>query len=275
MKRNLIIKVLAFTMLFNIIALAQNSDDIVGLWYSHADAKNRIAVIEIFKENNKYYAYSFAYTNSNDVVYDVNNPKKELKNLPLKGLVYLYDLEFKNGEWKNGKIYNPEQGKVYNAKIDLSSKQFAISVGDNNIRAELFNRIIEKGGSVVNLIHPSAIVSKYSKLGIGVCVHALSVVSADTIVGDNCVISHHDLLTHGVRMGNHCFLASNVVLGANTIMEDYSFIGSGATVISNKVGRLGKYSYIGAGAVVTKSVKEGCIVAGNPAKVFIKKINEV
>lgn len=29
-----IIKVLAFTMLFNIIALAQNSDDIVGLWYS-------------------------------------------------------------------------------------------------------------------------------------------------------------------------------------------------------------------------------------------------
>ena len=95
MKRNLIIKVLAFTMLFNIIALAQNSDDIVGLWYSHADAKNRIAVIEIFKENNKYYAYSFAYTNSNDVVYDVNNPKKELKNLPLKGLVYLYDLEFK------------------------------------------------------------------------------------------------------------------------------------------------------------------------------------
>lgn len=160
-------------------------------------------------------------------------------------------------------------------KIDLSSKQFAISVGDNNIRAELFNRIIEKGGSVVNLIHPSAIVSKYSKLGIGVCVHALSVVSADTIVGDNCVISHHDLLTHGVRMGNHCFLASNVVLGANTIMEDYSFIGSGATVISNKVGRLGKYSYIGAGAVVTKSVKEGCIVAGNPAKVFIKKINEV
>ena len=28
----IIIKVLAFTMLFNIIALAQNSDDIVGLW---------------------------------------------------------------------------------------------------------------------------------------------------------------------------------------------------------------------------------------------------
>ncbi|WP_242004887.1 DUF2147 domain-containing protein [Brachyspira pilosicoli] len=103
MKRNLIIKVLAFTMLFNIIALAQNADDIVGLWYSHADAKNRIAVIEIFKENNKYYAYSFAYTNSNDVVYDVNNPNKELKNLPLKGLVYLYNGSSYNNNLDNTK----------------------------------------------------------------------------------------------------------------------------------------------------------------------------
>lgn len=153
---------------------------------------------------------------------------------------------------------------------DLSNKQFAISVGDNKIRADLFRRIKERGGNVVNLIHPSAIVSKYSKLGIGVCIHALSVVSADTIIGDNCVISHNDLVTHGVRMGNHCFLASNIVLGANTIMDDYSFIGSGSTIISNKVGYLGKYSYIGAGAVVTKAVKEGCIVAGNPAKEFVK-----
>ena len=142
MKRNLIIKVLASTMLFNIIALAQNSDDIVGLWYSHADAKNRIAVIEIFKENNKYYAYSFAYTNSNDVVYDVNNPKKELKNLPLKGLVYLYDLEFKNGEWKNGKIYNPEQGKVYNAKIDLSSNKQEIKLKASVDGAGLFGKTL-------------------------------------------------------------------------------------------------------------------------------------
>ena len=109
MKRNLIIKVLAFTMLFNIIALAQNSDDIVGLWYSHADAKNRIAVIEIFKENNKYYAYSFAYTNSNDVVYDVNNPKK---------------------------------GKVYNAKIDLSSNKQEIKLKASVDGAGLFGKTL-------------------------------------------------------------------------------------------------------------------------------------
>ena len=63
-------------------------------------------------------------------------------------------------------------------------------------------------------------------------------------------------------------MASNVILGANTVVDDFSFIGSGATIISTKVGRLGKHSYVGAGAVVTKPVGDGCVVVGNPAKIF-------
>ena len=118
--KNKIITILIFTMISSIMAFAQNADDIVGLWYSQADAKNRVSVVQVYKENNKYYAYSFAYQNSTDTVNDINNPKAELRNLPLKGLVYLYDLEFSKGEWKGGKIYNPEQGKTYNAKASIS-----------------------------------------------------------------------------------------------------------------------------------------------------------
>lgn len=153
---------------------------------------------------------------------------------------------------------------------DLSSMLFAISVGDNDVRASLYNQIVAKGGKVVTLIHPTAVVSKYAQIGNGVCIHALSVVSADTIIGNDCVISHNDLVTHGVRMGHHCFLASNIVLGANTVMDDFSFIGSGSTIISNKVGHLGAHSYVGAGAVVTKPVDGGYVVAGNPAKILKK-----
>ncbi|WP_289006642.1 transferase [Parabacteroides sp.] len=153
-------------------------------------------------------------------------------------------------------------------EMDLSNMQFAISVGDNDIRAYLYNAIVERGGKVVTLIHPTAIVSKYATIGDGVCIHALSVVSPDVVIGNDCVISHNNLVTHGVRMENHCFMASNVILGANTVVDDFSFIGSGATIISTKVGRLGKHSYVGAGAVVTKPVGDGCVVVGNPAKIF-------
>lgn len=149
---------------------------------------------------------------------------------------------------------------------NLSGKQFAISVGDNKIRSFLYQRIIDCGGNIPAIIHPSAIVSKYAQIGKGVIVHANSVVSADVVIGDDSVISSNDLITHGSRIGTHCFIASNVVLGAYVAMQDFAFVGSGATIISGKVSTIGKGALIGAGAVVTKSVEVNQCVAGNPAK---------
>ena len=50
--KNKIITILIFTMISSIMAFAQNADDIVGLWYSQADAKNRVSVVQVYKENN-------------------------------------------------------------------------------------------------------------------------------------------------------------------------------------------------------------------------------
>lgn len=149
---------------------------------------------------------------------------------------------------------------------NLLGKQFAISVGNNEIRSCLYKRIIDSGGSVPTIIHPSAIVSKYAQIGSGVIIHANSVISPDVVIGDDSVISSNDLITHGSKMGTHCFVASNVVLGAYVIMQDFAFIGSGAIVISGKVSSIGRGALIGAGAVVTKNVGANERVAGNPAR---------
>lgn len=156
----------------------------------------------------------------------------------------------------------------YNDKLftsDLSGKQFAISVGDNNIRASLFERIKKTGGELPTIVHPSAIVSKYSSLGEGVMIHANSVISPDVTIGDNSVISSNDMIAHGSRIGKHCFIASNVVLGAYVEMKDAAFIGSGATIVSGKVPYIETKAIIGAGSVVVKSISPGSIVFGNPA----------
>ena len=140
--KNKIITILILMMISSLMVFAQNADDIVGLWYSQADSKNRVSVVQVYKENNKYYAYSFAYQNSTDTVNDVNNPKAELRNLPLKGLVYLYDLKFSKGEWKGGKIYNPEQGKVYNAKASLSDNKQELKIKATIDGAGLFGKTL-------------------------------------------------------------------------------------------------------------------------------------
>lgn len=172
-------------------------------------------------------------------------------------------------EGRTGEIYFGQQIKGCNDDLFSSSllgKQFAISVGDNEIRSSLYEKIITLGGSIPTLMHPSAVISRYAQLGRGVVIHANSVISPDVIIGDDSIVSSNDLITHGSSIGRHCFVASNVVVGAYVAMHDYAFIGSGATIISGKVSYIGTRAFVGAGAVVTKSVESNQRVAGNPAR---------
>jgi len=53
---------------------------------------------------------------------DRENPDPKLRNEPLIGLVILRDLErTSEGHWKNGTIYDPENGKTYKSKLTLVS----------------------------------------------------------------------------------------------------------------------------------------------------------
>lgn len=151
---------------------------------------------------------------------------------------------------------------------DLNGMSFAISVGDNNIRSELYNQIKQHGGKIPFLIHPTAIVSKYVLCKEAVQIHANSVIDADVMIEENTHISAKCTVLHGSRIGHHCFLAPDAVLGANTIVDDFVFIGMNATVISNKVHHIGFHAFIGAAAVVTKPVESFQTVVGMPAKPF-------
>ena len=155
-------------------------------------------------------------------------------------------------------------------KQDLKGKQYAISVGNNEIRSELYQKIESCGGSIVTLIHPKAIVSKYANIKDGVQIHAGSIIDPDTFINENTIISSKSSVLHGSTIGKHCFLAPDVVLGANTTVDDFVFIGLNATIISNKVNIIDKCAIVGASAVVAKPIEQKQIVAGMPAKVISK-----
>ena len=67
--------------------------------------------------------------------------------------------------------------------------EFLVAVGDNRIRAMLFQQLLRKGGTPTTIIHPSAIVSKHARIGRGTVLCAGVVVNAGAVIGENCILN--------------------------------------------------------------------------------------
>lgn len=154
------------------------------------------------------------------------------------------------------------------SKSDLTGMSFALSMGDNRMRKDAYDKITSKNGNIPTIVHPKADVSKYAKLGNGVIVHSNTVIHPDTIIGDNTVFSCNATMIHSSIIGNHCYIAGNALIGAYTKILDGVLVGLNATVVSGKVDYIGVNAIIGAGAVVSSSVESNCIVAGVPARLI-------
>lgn len=108
--------------------LGADADAIVGLW-STADND---AKIEIYRCGPEYcgkiaYLEEPSYPSDDEEGMaglprvDRHNPDPELRQRPLIGLTFLEGFRYMGGNtWDEGRIYNPENGKMYKARISLS-----------------------------------------------------------------------------------------------------------------------------------------------------------
>jgi acetyltransferase-like isoleucine patch superfamily enzyme len=107
-------------------------------------------------------------------------------------------------------------------------------------------------------------------------------------IGDNCMIGHNSYLsakednTH-IIIGNDCGLSRNIKIMTSDghpifqngvrinpakciTIENHIWVGDNATILKGVV--VGNNSVIGLNSLVTKSIPENCVAAGNPAKVI-------
>jgi len=99
-------------------------------------------------------------------------------------------------------------------------------------------------------------------------------IGAGVLISDNVCIMDSDLhsLDADARLGEAIAWARgqfpDVYTGipnAPVTVADHAWIGFGACILKGVT--IGRGSVVGAGAVVTRDVPEGCVVAGNPARV--------
>lgn len=139
----------------------------------------------------------------------------------------------------------------------------ALAIGDNYTRhaklCELRNRALKPA----NVLHPSAHVSPFAKLGEGVTILAGATVNPGTVIEDGACVNTSASVDHDNRLGLCCHIFPNATLAGGVQVGEFTYIGSGAVVLPNLV--VHEFAYVGAGAVVIGPVPQGIIVGGVPA----------
>lgn len=110
-------------------ALSANADDILGVWYNG----EKDAQVEIYKCGDKYcgkivwlkepnYPEGSKDGDPGAPKTDHHNPDLQLMKTPIIGLRIVHDFKFAGDNlWRDGKVYDPKNGKTYKGKMTLVS----------------------------------------------------------------------------------------------------------------------------------------------------------
>ena len=106
---------------------AQHADAVTGIWLN----EEKDAKIQIFRSGNTYAGKLVWIANAYEADgktprKDSKNPDAALRNRGLLNLVILNGFEFDDGEWEDGKIYDPKSGKTYSSKMKLKGNTLEI-----------------------------------------------------------------------------------------------------------------------------------------------------
>ena len=91
----------------------------------------------------------------------------------------------------------------------------------------------------------------------------------DTVLEDNVKTDALVHIGHDVHLHKNVEVTAGVTLGGFVNAGEGTYLGVGS-VLRNRIS-IGEYAFIGMGSNVTKSVEANTVVAGNPAKPFVKK----
>lgn len=139
-----------------------------------------------------------------------------------------------------------------------------VAIGDNATRNMYAQALAANGIPLINAIHPKASVASTARLGNNIVVAAGAVVCAHCRIADSAICNTASIVDHESIIGRAAHVCPGARLAGRVNVDDFAFIGIGATVIQCL--SVGRGSIVGAGAVVLKDVAPFTTVVGVPAR---------
>lgn len=163
----------------------------------------------------------------------------------------------------------PVQGNTTDLLNGLSEFDGCIiAIGNNVIRLEKSLLIQNNHGDLVTLFHPSSVVSKYAKIGIGSVVMANAVINPYAKLGVACIVNTAATIDHDCELGDGVHISPGANLAGAVKVGQQSWVGIGACVKQSVL--IGNNVIVGAGAAIVSDTLNDEVVVGVPAKVIEK-----
>lgn len=125
-----------------------------------------------------------------------------------------------------------------------------------------------KDNQFLSIISPYAYVARSAKIGYGSIVLVGSVIAAEATIGNHVMVLQNTIINHNTIVEDFVTLAAGVSIAGDCYIKQGAYIGTNACIRGGIT--IGEYALIGMGAVVTKNIKPGVTVVGNPAKILHK-----
>lgn len=184
--------------------------------------------------------------------------KKDMPDLKCKGF-----LDDKTDALDTYPNYPPIISSVEEYQI-CPNDVFICALGDVKAKRKYVEKILEKGGEFISLIHPAVNIGLNTKIGKGCIIRTQAEISCDIIIGDYVTIMGYSLIGHDCHIGNWSHLGAHTFLGGFSIIKEMVTIHPNSKILPHKI--IEDNAIIGAGSVVIKKVSSNTTVFGVPAK---------
>jgi sugar O-acyltransferase (sialic acid O-acetyltransferase NeuD family) len=155
-------------------------------------------------------------------------------------------------------------------RTDHRDKPCLIAIGEPASRALLSERIAQAGGTFCDLYSDRpAHLFPYVSIGQGVYVDRMAYIGPSTTIGAHAHVMPMSSIGHDVVIGEYSTICPSCTISGYVVIERGVFLGAGTTIVNGRSDSplvIGANARTWAGSVVTRSVRPGARVAGNPAR---------